>query len=151
MFTRQVSQLVHIFFCFACWWTPENSACLTEVTTLLNLENYSKSVLFMYSPFRCYFKHFDKLCGIFNQFPATLDAACCYLKSAILLVHQNYKWNSVFLHLTWHFASWKWPCKFHSISSERSLCYQQWCCLVVSPETDHTTFLESIRCCEITL
>lgn len=82
-------------------------------------------VLCTYTLFKCYFQHFEKLCSIFHQFHATLDADMLFNKSAILKVYQNCKWNSILLHLLWRYStvthnhmltpSWKWPCEFHSV------------------------------------
>lgn len=60
--------------CFACWWTPENSECLTEVTTFWVQKTTQKLVLYTYPLFKCYFQSFEKLCSISYQFQATLHA-----------------------------------------------------------------------------
>jgi hypothetical protein len=84
-----------------------------------------------------------------------LMQTCCYIKSAILKVHQSCKWNSILLHLPWHYSTvTHTTCLFQAgndltnstlfTSNERSLYHQQWCYLKVSPETNHTTFLDTI-------
>jgi len=99
--------------------------------------------------------------AFFTNFMHHLMQTCCYIESAILKVYQNCKWNSILLHLPWHYSTITHnTCLFQAgndlanstlfSSNERSLCHQQWCYLKVSAETNHTTCLDSIMCCEFT-
>lgn len=138
VFSRQVSQLGHIFFCCAFWWTPENSACLTEVTTLLNLENYSKTCVIHVSTHssNAILNILKSCVEFFTNNQQHLMQTYCYFKSVILLAHQNCKWNSILLHLTWHYSTVTHTTFLFQTgndhgnstlftSNERSLCYQQ--------------------------
>jgi len=99
--------------------------------------------------------------AFFHQFHATLDAdmllyQVCHFEGSPELQMEQHTLASTMTLLNSHtnhmlIPSWTWHCEFHSISNERSLYHQQWCYLKVSPENNHTTFLDTIMCCEFTL
>ena len=100
--------------------------------------------------------------AFFTNFMQHLMQTCCYIKSAILKVHQICKWNRILLHLPWHYSILTHTtCLFQAgndfanstlfTSNERSLYHQHWCYLKISAETNHTTFLDNITYCEFTL
>ena len=43
--------------------------------------------------------------AFFTNFMQHLMQTCCYIKSAILKIHQNCKWNSILLHLPWYYST----------------------------------------------